>query len=83
MEISFFIVATAIIVFLLFFFWIVPVGLWISAIAAGVKVNIGSLVGMRLRRVPPQKIILRQLGMLLTLLVIALGAIGVLAHAVV
>ncbi|WP_422074646.1 MAPEG family protein [Sulfitobacter geojensis] len=31
----------------------------------------------------PQKIILRQLGMLLTLLVIALGAIGVLAHALV
>jgi len=58
MEISFFIVAAAVIVFLLFFFWIVPVGLWISAVAAGVRVNIGSLVGMRLRRVPPQKIIL-------------------------
>lgn len=57
-QIPFFIVAAAVIVFLLFFFWIVPVGLWISAIAAGVKVNIGSLVGMRLRRVPPQKIIL-------------------------
>lgn len=35
----------------------VPIGLWISAIAAGVKVNIFSLVGMRLRRVRPDRII--------------------------
>lgn len=36
---------------------IVPVGLWISAISAGVNVSIFSLVGMRLRRVKPDKII--------------------------
>ncbi len=35
----------------------VPIGLWISAAAAGVKINIFSLVGMRLRRVRPDKII--------------------------
>ena len=35
----------------------VPLGLWISAISAGVKVSIFSLVGMRLRRVRPDKII--------------------------
>ncbi len=35
----------------------VPVGLWISAIAAGVNVNILTLVGMRLRRVKPDRII--------------------------
>ena len=35
----------------------VPVGLWISAMAAGVKISIFSLVGMRLRRVRPDKII--------------------------
>ncbi len=35
----------------------VPIGLWISAISAGVKVSIFSLVGMRLRRVRPDKII--------------------------
>ena len=36
----------------------IPVGLWISAIAAGVRVRIITLVGMRLRRVPPARIIL-------------------------
>ncbi|CAM4141640.1 flotillin-like protein FloA [Lacicoccus alkaliphilus] len=35
----------------------VPVGLWISAISAGVKVGIFSLVGMRLRRVKPKRVI--------------------------
>ncbi|WP_461371465.1 flotillin-like protein FloA [Candidatus Darwinibacter acetoxidans] len=47
-----------IIIFLALFFSFVPVGLWISAIAAGVKVSLMSLVGMRLRRVPPVRIIL-------------------------
>jgi len=35
----------------------VPVGLWISALAAGVKIGIFNLIGMRLRRVPPHKIV--------------------------
>ncbi len=35
----------------------VPIGLWISALAAGVKVSLFSLVGMRLRRVKPAYII--------------------------
>nr|WP_317358670.1 flotillin-like protein FloA [uncultured Tyzzerella sp.] len=35
----------------------IPVGLWVSAAAAGVKVSIFSLIGMRLRRVRPDKII--------------------------
>ena len=35
----------------------VPLGLWISAVSAGVRVNIFSLVGMRLRRVRADKII--------------------------
>ena len=47
-----------IILLLWFFFTVVPVGLWISAIAAGVNVSIMTLVGMRLRRVPPHRIIL-------------------------
>lgn len=34
----------------------IPLGLWISAYAAGVKVGIFTLVGMRLRRVIPSKI---------------------------
>ncbi|HHW73502.1 MAG TPA: flotillin-like protein FloA [Firmicutes bacterium] len=52
------IIPLLIIIFLAIFFSFVPVGLWISAIAAGVKVSLMSLVGMRLRRVPPARIIL-------------------------
>lgn len=39
------------------FFAFVPVGLWISAVAANVKVGIFNLVGMKLRRVAPRKIV--------------------------
>ena len=52
-----FLIIVAIIVFLSFFFSFVPVGLWISAAAAGVKVGIFTLVGMRLRRVIPSRIV--------------------------
>lgn len=39
------------------FFTFVPIMLWISALAAGVKVGIFTLVGMRLRRVIPARVI--------------------------
>jgi len=39
------------------FLYFVPVGLWITAIFAGVKVTIGSLIGMRIRKVPPSVIV--------------------------
>ena len=45
------------IIFLSLFFNFIPVGLWISAASAGVKVSILSLIGMRLRRVRPDRII--------------------------
>lgn len=35
----------------------IPVGLWISALAAGVKIGIITLIGMRLRRVVPSRIV--------------------------
>jgi len=38
-------------------FSFIPVGLWISALAAGVRVGIFTLIGMRLRRVPPARIV--------------------------
>ncbi|MGI2326544.1 flotillin-like protein FloA [Planococcus sp. YIM B11945] len=47
----------AIIVVLAIFFTFVPITLWISAIAAGVRVSIFTLVGMRLRRVIPSRIV--------------------------
>ncbi|CAN5639737.1 flotillin-like protein FloA [soil metagenome] len=52
------IVAGAALLFFLVLFTFIPVGLWISAISAGVKVSLGSLVAMRLRRVSPHQIIL-------------------------
>ena len=53
------IVAGIVIVLLIVFFNFVPIPLWISAIAAGVQVSLPSLVAMRLRRVPPSRIILQ------------------------
>ncbi len=43
---------------LLFLFWAVPVGLWITAFASGVRVKLSNLVGMRFRKVAPREIIL-------------------------
>ncbi|MFS0780865.1 flotillin-like protein FloA [Bacillus sp. 1P06AnD] len=45
------------IVVLAVFFTFVPVMLWISALAAGVRVSIFTLVGMRLRRVIPSRVV--------------------------
>ncbi|MDP4144087.1 MAG: flotillin-like protein FloA [Bacillota bacterium] len=40
-----------------FILMFIPIGLWISALAANVKVSFFNLIGMRLRRVVPRKII--------------------------
>ena len=48
----------AVLALIILFLHFVPLGLWISAMAAGVNVHIFTLVGMRLRRVIPSKIIL-------------------------
>ncbi|KAF1679580.1 flotillin-like protein FloA [Bacillus mexicanus] len=45
------------IIVLAVFFTFVPVMLWISALAAGVKISIFTLVGMRLRRVIPNRVV--------------------------
>jgi len=57
------IVSTLIIIGVIFlaiilFFSFVPVGLWISSLAANVRVSIFNLIGMRLRRVVPSRIVL-------------------------
>ncbi len=46
-----------ILILLAILFTFVPVALWISALAAGVRVSIFTLVGMRLRRVIPSRVI--------------------------
>ena len=50
-------IATLIIIFLILFFTFIPVGLWITAFFSGVKVNFATLMGMRLRRVAPNRIV--------------------------
>lgn len=53
------IIITAVIIIILIsiFLRFVPVGLWVTAYFSGVKVGIGTLVGMRLRQVSPHSII--------------------------
>ena len=42
---------------LLLLMWIVPIRLWVTALASGVRVSLLSLVGMRLRKVHPPSIV--------------------------
>lgn len=51
------IIIALIIIVLAILFTFIPVMLWISALAAGVKVGIFTLIGMRLRRVVPARVI--------------------------
>lgn len=57
MELLTILMLIAIIIFLVLFFYFIPIGLWISATAAGVKVSFFNLIGMRLRRVVPSLIV--------------------------
>ncbi len=54
---AYIVVAVLAILVLWVFFYFVPVGLWISALAAGVPIGPMTLVGMRLRKVNPHKVI--------------------------
>jgi len=56
-DLAFFLIFGVGFVLLMIIMWLVPVRLWIAAQAAGVRVSIFSLVGMRLRRVPPHRIV--------------------------
>lgn len=57
MQPIFAIIAVCAVLFFILISWLVPLGLWITAMAAGVKVGILDLVAMRLRRVPPSSIV--------------------------
>jgi uncharacterized protein YqfA (UPF0365 family) len=50
-------IGVLVVVVYIILFSVIPTGLWISALASGVYVGLGSLVGMRLRRVNPSRII--------------------------
>jgi uncharacterized protein YqfA (UPF0365 family) len=56
--ISLLIVAIAVVCLIAVFFTFVPIGLWISSLAANVQVSIFNLIGMRLQRVIPSKIVI-------------------------
>jgi len=51
------VVLAAVVAVITLFFYFVPVGLWITAIFSGVRVGLGTLIGMRLRKVPPAEIV--------------------------
>lgn len=50
-------IGLAVLIFIVFFLYFVPIGLWITAIFSGVRVGIGTLIGMRLRKVNPAEIV--------------------------
>lgn len=50
-------IALIILILVMLFFSFVPVGLWITAYFSGVRVSISTLIGMRLRRVAPSRIV--------------------------
>ena len=45
------------VLFVIVFIYLIPVALWVSAVAAGVKISFFNLIGMRLRRVAPDLVI--------------------------
>jgi len=51
------VIAAAALVLLWIFFYFVPVGLWVSALAAGVPLGPMTFIGMRLRKVNPHKVV--------------------------
>ncbi|MBP5727959.1 MAG: flotillin-like FloA family protein, partial [Clostridia bacterium] len=51
------IIVVVVLIALAIFLHFVPMGLWISALASGVHVPISALIGMRIRRIQPQKLI--------------------------
>jgi uncharacterized protein YqfA (UPF0365 family) len=56
--VGYIVLAVAAVLLLWLFFYFVPMGLWISALAAGVPVGPVTLIGMRLRKVNPHRVIL-------------------------
>ncbi|MBA2521674.1 MAG: flotillin-like FloA family protein, partial [Chloroflexia bacterium] len=45
------VVIALVLLLIVFFFYFVPIGLWITAIFSGARVGLGTLIGMRLRKV--------------------------------
>lgn len=52
------IIPIVVVILLIILFTFVPMRLWLTALASGSHVGIGTLIGMRLRKVPPARIVL-------------------------
>jgi len=57
LDITIFLVIIILILILFVFFYFIPVRLWVAALTSGVRIKLFSLIGMRLRRVPPSVIV--------------------------
>jgi uncharacterized protein YqfA (UPF0365 family) len=57
MDLAFILIVFVCIIAFFMFTYFVPVGLWITAVFSGVRVTIGQLIGMRLRKIPPSIIV--------------------------
>ena len=49
--------AVGVLIIMMVILYFVPLGLWIAALFSGAYVGIGTLIGMRLRKVPPAQIV--------------------------
>ena len=58
MDVGILILIPILLIGIMVFLYVVPLGLWVSALAAGVNVGIFTLVGMRLRRVNTSQIVM-------------------------
>ena len=58
MDVGILILIPILLIGIMVFLYVVPLGLWVSALAAGVNVGIFTLVGMRLRRVNSSQIVM-------------------------
>ena len=58
MDVGILVLIPILLIGIMVFLYIVPLGLWVSALAAGVNVGIFTLVGMRLLRVNPSQIVM-------------------------
>ena len=56
-QITLIVVVALVLLVVVLFLYFVPVGLWITAIFSGARVGLGTLIGMRLRKVNPADIV--------------------------
>ena len=63
MEMAYLFIGIAILIVIIVFFTMFPIGLWIEALASGVHVSLFSMFGMRLRRINPALIKAQKAGL--------------------